>query len=170
MNTIKILNYQGNKSSLMPFISKNIRKYISPGEKICDIFSGSGSVGAFLKQDYPVVANDAELYSYIISSALLNTPTTNKLANIRDIFNNGYKSNLKQLLKTQEYYIAQERSFISDKNNEALISLYNNFPTIWNKIDISITYDNLKQKDEYNLFLHYYSGTYFSISSSTCQL
>ena len=66
MITIKILNYQGNKSSLMPFISKNIRKYISPGEKICDIFSGSGSVGAFLKQDYPVVANDAELYSYII--------------------------------------------------------------------------------------------------------
>ena len=28
MDTIKILNYQGNKSSLMPFISKHLKKYI----------------------------------------------------------------------------------------------------------------------------------------------
>lgn len=166
MNTIKILDYQGNKSSLMPFISKNIKKYISPKEKICDIFSGSGSVGAFLKKDYPIIANDAELYSYIISSALLNTPSSKNLKSIRNIFNTGFRSNLYELLKKQEIYIAQERSFISDENNNALINLYNNFPTIWNSIDNSITYKRLKQKNEYNLFLYYYSGTYFSIEQS----
>ena len=52
MELIKILNYQGNKASLMPFISENIRKYISPGENICDLFAGSGSVGAYLKGSY----------------------------------------------------------------------------------------------------------------------
>ena len=59
MELIKILNYQGNKASLMPFISENIRKYISPGENICDLFAGSGRVGAYLKGSYSVVANDA---------------------------------------------------------------------------------------------------------------
>ena len=75
MELIKILNYQGNKASLMPFISENIQKYISPGEKICDLFSGSGSVGAYLKDNYSIISNDAELYSSIISSSLLNTPS-----------------------------------------------------------------------------------------------
>ena len=166
MNTIKILNYQGNKSSLMSFISKNIKNYLSYSDKICDIFSGSGTVGAFLKNDYPIIANDVELYSYIISSALLNTPSLKEIANIRDIFNNGFKSNFNQLLKRKEKYVAQERNFISDGNNEALINMYNNFPTIWNHVDASITYYNLKQKKEYNLFLYYYSGTYFSIEQS----
>lgn len=49
MELIKILNYQGNKASLMPFISENIRKYISPGENICDLFAGSGALAPTLK-------------------------------------------------------------------------------------------------------------------------
>lgn len=86
MELIKILNYQGNKASLMPFISENILKYISPGEKICDLFAGSGSVGAYLKNRYSVVSNDAELYSSIISSSLLNTPSTSSLIEAKKVF------------------------------------------------------------------------------------
>lgn len=166
MNTIKILNYQGNKASLMPFISKHIQKYIFEGEKICDIFSGSGSVGTFLKNDYQIVSNDAELYSYIISSALLNTPTHNELANLRDVFNKRYKLNLKQLLNKHEESVASERDCLLKNDNIALTNLYATFPTIWNEIDKSINTKQLKEKNEYNLFLYYYSGTYFGIEQS----
>lgn len=166
MNVIKILNYQGSKSSLMPFISKNIQKYISPKDTICDIFSGSGCVAASLKNNYSLVANDAELYSYIITSALLNPPAHDELINIKNIFFKGYKSNFYQLLKKHEEYVAKERYFISAKDNDSLINLYNHFPTIWNQIDSSINTKTLKKNNEYNLFLYYYSGSYFGIEQS----
>lgn len=166
MNVIKILNYQGSKSSLMPFISKNIEKYISPEDTICDIFSGSGCVAATLKNNYSIIANDAELYSSIISSALLNIPSTDALNNIKEVFLKGYKYNFNKLLKKHESYIAKERFFVSNANNNELINLYNHFPTIWNKINDSINAKILKEKNEYNLFLYYYSGTYFSIEQA----
>lgn len=166
MNTIKILNYQGIKSSLMPFINKNLKKYVKSGDKICDIFSGSCTVGASLKNDYNIVANDAELYSYIISSALLNTPTSNELASLRDVFIKRYNLNLKQLLSVQEENVAKERFFLSKEDNESLINLYSEFPTIWNKKSKLINPEILKEKNNYNLFLYYYSGTYFGIEQS----
>ena len=166
MNTIKILNYPGNKSSLMPFISKHIQKYISTGDKICDIFSGSGTVGTFLKNDYDIIANDAELYSYIISSALLNTPSCLELTNLKKIFTIKYNLNLKKLLNTQEDYIAKERFFLEKKDNDSLSNLYSSFPTIWNGSDKIINVSSLRKKNNYNLFLYYYSGTYFGIEQA----
>lgn len=166
MDTIKILNYQGNKSSLMPFISKHLKKYISNDDKICDIFSGSGTVGAFLKNNYDIVANDAELYSYIISSALLNTPTCIELKNLKNIFTQKYNLNLKNLLKLQEEYVAEERFFLEKKDNLSLVDLYSKIPTIWNKNNTHLSASFLREKNHYNLFLYYYAGTYFSIEQS----
>ncbi|WP_185776463.1 DNA adenine methylase, partial [Streptococcus gordonii] len=72
MSTPTILNYQGNKISLIPFLKKNLQKYLQPGDVLFDIFSGSGSVGAAFKNENIIFANDAEIYASIISSALLN--------------------------------------------------------------------------------------------------
>jgi Adenine-specific DNA methylase len=166
MRAITILNYQGNKTSLMPFISKNIQKYVSQGAQICDIFSGSGSVGAYLKDEYSIVSNDAELYSSIISSALLNTPLKKELIHVKDLFLNGYKSNFKFLTSLHEEIIASEKQLISTNSTKELINLYKSFPTIWNDKDKQINPKNLKYKNEYNLFLYYYSGTYFGINQS----
>ena len=168
MHTIKILNYQGNKASLMPFISKNICKYISPGDTICDIFSGSGSVGSFLKDNHPIIANDAELYSSIISSALLNMPTSSELTKTKNSFLVGIEANLKSQLVKHKETIANERNLLACGNTDELINFYNSFPTIWNGIDKSINHTTLKNKNEYNLFLYYYSGTYFGIEQSIC--
>ncbi|NLV85628.1 MAG: DNA modification methyltransferase [Clostridiales bacterium] len=168
MHTISILNYQGNKASLMPFISKNIKKYVSPEDRICDIFSGSSSVGAFLKRDYQIIANDAELYSYIISSALLNTPAGSELLRTKDFFLNRIKRNLNFLLSKHEAAVAMERDLLSTESTEALIVLYDSFPKIWNNVDKEVTSKELRSKNGYNLFLHYYSGTYFGIEQSIC--
>lgn len=166
MELIKILNYQGNKSSLMPFISDNIYKYISPGEKVCDIFAGSGSVGAYLSDSYSIVANDAELYSSIIASALLNTPSTNSLLRAKETFLKGYKANFRILLSLHEETVAKERNSLLSNSTADLISLYEQFPTIWNGLDNLINYKQLCKDNQYNLFLYYYSGTYFGIEQS----
>lgn len=166
MELIKILSYQGNKASLMPFIRDNIRKYISPREKICDIFAGSGSVGAYLKDEYSVIANDAELYSSIISSSLLNTPSTGSLVKAKEIFFKGYKANFRMLLSPVEVAVATEREFLASDSTTALISFYKHFPTIWNGLDKMINCKQLSKENQYNLFLYYYSGTYFGIEQS----
>lgn len=150
----------------MPFISDNIRKYISPGEKICDIFAGSGSVGAYLKDEYSVVANDAELYSSIISSSLLNIPSTNSLVKAKEIFFKGYRTNFRMLLSPVEVAVAKERECLASDSTTGLISLYELFPTIWNGLDKLINYKQLSDSNQYNLFLYYYSGTYFGIEQS----
>lgn len=168
MQTITILNYQGNKASLMPFISDNICKYISPDDTICDIFSGSGSVGSFLKDNYSIVANDAEKYSSIISSALLNTPTSIELEKSKVLFLNRYKANLKVQMIKYESIITCERTLLEFADTAGLLNLYNTFPTIWNGVDESISHILLKNKNEYNLFLYYYAGTYFGIEQSIC--
>lgn len=150
----------------MPFISDNIHKYISPGAKICDIFAGSGSVGAYLKDDYSVVSNDSELYSAIISSSLLNPPSTDSLLKTKDIFFKGYKTNFRALLLPHEEVVAKEREFLLSDDTKNLILLYRHFPTIWNGLDKLINYKQLAKDKHYNLFLYYYSGTYFGIEQS----
>ena len=166
MQLIKILNYQGNKASLMPFIRDNIRKYTAPGDKICDIFAGSGSVGAYLKDNYSIVSNDAELYSSIISSSLLNTPSTGALIKAKKSFFKGYKTNLRALLSPHEEAVSNERKFLALESTTDLISLYEHFPTIWNILDKLVNYKQLRKDNKYNLFLYYYSGTYFGIEQS----
>lgn len=164
MSQITILNYQGNKASLMPFISEHIYKYVQQGDKICDLFSGSGSVGSFFKKDFDIISNDAEIYSTIISSALLNMPKKSLLIEMKDIFINGFKLNKKQLTKKYEEIISIERVLLTKSDTYSLIDIYSDFPTIWN--DKDITPDILKKRNEYNLFLHYYAGTYFGIEQS----
>lgn len=166
MNTISILNYQGNKTSLIPFINKNIKKYISPGDTVCDIFAGSGSVSSSLKDEYTIVANDMELYSSIISSALLNTPSKSSLNDTKKAFESSFKLNLKKKLIMNEKIVAEERALLLDDDNDGLVVLYNSIPTIWNMLDDNITAKKLRKKNNYDLFLRYYSGSYFGIEQS----
>ena len=166
MDAIKILNYQGNKTSLMPFINEVIRRYVSPGDIICDLFSGSGSVGSYLNKDFSIISNDIELYSSIVSAAILNTPTKKIIKKSKEIFLKSFSNNYEQLLIPQKEVVAKEEEFLAFKLTNDLINLYAEFPTIWNGKDKSINYKNLRNNNNYDLFLHYYSGSYFGIKQS----
>ena len=165
MTTPTILNYQGNKSSLIPFLKKNLQKYLQPGDVFFDIFSGSGSVGAAFKNENIIFANDAEIYASMISSALLNTPDKNVLKAVLSEFSDIFNEKIKKNLNKFETHVANERKLIQTRNNDGLIALYKNFPTIWNGID-EISVEKLRTQGEYNLFTYYYSGSYFGIEQS----
>lgn len=146
MSTPTILNYQGNKSSLIPFLKKNLQKHLQPGDIFFDIFSGSGSVGAAFKNENIVFANDAEVYASMISSALLNTPNSDILRVVSKQFTDIVNNNIKKNINKFETQVNKEREFIQTDSNADLIILYNNFPTIWNGFDgISVeSYENKK--------------------------
>ena len=133
MENITILNYQGNKRSLLPFIKKHISNISCKEDTIVDIFSGAGSVSDELQDEYRVIANDSEPYASLITEALINTPATD---DIKNAFSN-------TINKFNEFYglkstpiINKEKMLLKDNNNQGLIS---RFANIMITIYLSIT-------------------------------
>ena len=63
------MNYIGSKLSLLKFLDESISKIVDSDCKIfCDLFAGTGTVGAyFKKKGFQIIANDIQYYSYILN-------------------------------------------------------------------------------------------------------
>lgn len=71
----QLITYLGNKRSLLSMIENGLKEIEKdqPINSIIDVFSGSGVVSRLFKtKGYNVIANDQELYSYIINSCYLS--------------------------------------------------------------------------------------------------
>ena len=75
------MRYLGNKTKLLDFIDRVIKKYNIEGETFADLFAGTGAVGDFFKGKYQIIANDYMYFSKVLNKAkiLNNTyPTYQK--------------------------------------------------------------------------------------------
>jgi adenine-specific DNA-methyltransferase len=65
------MNYIGSKLSLLNFISSSINQIIAKDKTVqtfCDLFAGTGAVGACFKRlGYKIIANDIQYYSYVLN-------------------------------------------------------------------------------------------------------
>lgn len=88
--SVSSLNYIGAKKQLLPFLDDVITRTLTQEDVFCDLFAGSGIVSCYFTQKAKyVVSNDIEQYSFVINSAFLKTPYTDKLqVIINDINNN----------------------------------------------------------------------------------
>ena len=63
------MNYIGSKFSILDYIDETIIDFAKPKDNnltLCDIFSGTGTVGKyFKKKGYNIISNDIQFYSYI---------------------------------------------------------------------------------------------------------
>lgn len=161
MDHFSVLNYQGSKKNLLEFIHKNTASYIEPDTTILDIFAGTCSVGYSFKREHTIYANDSELFSYIISTALLGT-YSQESSGVLEQINNYFYYNMRNFSKEIIKYEIQENNLLSNFNNISnLISFYNNLPTVWNnKIPFKREHKN------FELFTIYYSGSYFGLKQS----
>ena len=160
MEDIQILNYQGNKHSLMPFIKKTIDEIANEGDTIVDIFAGGGSVSNGLSDNYRLISNDSEPYSSLITDALINTPSAEKIhSSLNELTEEFNLVLFKKLNKLTD----MEQKLILANDNVRLIKFYENLPTVWNN---SVTPHQLRKNNDYNLFQFYYAGTYFGLKQS----
>lgn len=165
-----ILTYQGNKTKLIDYISKNINEYLVEGKALLDIFTGGGSIAKYYKDKIKVYANDLEVYSYHIVNSFLSK--SKKIdCEIIDKFLNDYKNNFSFLYARLSNYIQDENNYINDCNITMTKELYYNYPTIWNQkyseiINDYLDWKKLNNKDHYYLFSTHYAGTYFGILQS----
>lgn len=160
-NDITILNYPGSKKRLLPFISEVVGRYAKNGDTVMDIFAGTHSVGYYLKPRYSIIANDSEIYSYVIGKALIENKRFLKFNDIQAKFLADYNKNLHALRK---YYpeVTKEEELIATNQRSALLAFYDGFPNVWQK--------NYKKRrlpqGTFSLFTTYYSNSYFGLAQS----
>lgn len=68
------MNYIGSKVKLLPFIENSILSVIDKECKVfCDLFAGTGVVGARFKQlGFKIIANDIQYYAYTLNKQLID--------------------------------------------------------------------------------------------------
>lgn len=93
------MRYLGNKTKLLPFIETVINKYNITGTTFADLFSGSGAVGDYFKDDFTILANDYLYFAKIISEAKL----TNTVTPTFKLFRNKHKVDPFVFLNNKEY-------------------------------------------------------------------
>lgn len=161
MDHFSVLNYQGSKKNLLDFIHQNAASYIEPNSTILDIFAGTCSVGYSYKKENTVYANDSELYSYVISTALLGIYQDDSVRILKHVDDYFYYNMSKFSDATAEHQI-EEKELLSDlDNSSALIDFYEKLPTVWNN---QISFN--KAHNNFELFTTYYSNSYFGLNQS----
>jgi len=76
-NRFRPIHYLGSKLRILDFIEKAIDDVTSCPNRVCDLFSGSGTVSRHLGFKRPVTAVDIQEYSRVLCSAVLKTPILN---------------------------------------------------------------------------------------------
>lgn len=177
---IQILRYMGNKRALLQtWLVPELLKYIKNGETMLDLFAGTSSVGYALKPKVRILANDIQLYSQIISKALL-TFNGNILVNEFEVhLSKNYKKNLKTLMKIYQYAIIEEERLLNS-DSLAYFNFLNFIPTYGGHIIDNDKYNLLRYVNEkfisrkrndtrrlpYILFSTYFSTNFFSLKQS----
>lgn len=71
-SSFRPIHYLGSKLRILDFI-KNVIDEVDPSSsRVCDLFSGSGTVSHYLSQSRPVTAIDIQEYSRVLTSSVLN--------------------------------------------------------------------------------------------------
>lgn len=158
MDIFTIINYQGSKKNLLEFIHGNLDQYINENDVILDIFAGTSSVAYSYKRTNVVYANDAEVYASTMARALLCDfdGSLAKLDKLKELY-----ENYKNPDSRYDLWIEREKEALVSECVEDLIELYSEIPTIWK--NGKKWFDS---KDEYSLFMKYYSTSYFGIKQA----
>ncbi|WP_347840487.1 DNA adenine methylase [uncultured Draconibacterium sp.] len=144
-----IIKYMGSKRELLKFVIDGIRS-VHNGELICDLFAGSGVIGATLKDDAKIWSNDIQEYSEILSRTYLSQINQNKfqgilhqITRIAEEHVKSLKANLSSFRFIYKSGITLSEFQALEKNQQALINH---------------SFDG----QDFHLFTKYYSGTYWS--------
>jgi adenine-specific DNA-methyltransferase len=118
---IQRLNYIGSKFKLLQWIESIIKEKTGwndfENKKIADLFAGTGIVSLYFRNYGAVItANDAELYSYIITKAFVCSSYSDKLQSIIYNLNNENDGVIGYITKHYSPYDGNDRKFFTVEN------------------------------------------------------
>jgi adenine-specific DNA-methyltransferase len=173
----------GSKRELLPDIKKAVEEMVPHNSTIMDIFSGTASVGAYLKSDYNIISNDIQQYSQVIAKSLIQSSSIelpndihllifeiekeyvkNKDRLIKLLPQTYYKSNCFVDIKKGEWSEALRKDYI--KFNSSFPSPTNNFKTNSEELQLLKKRYFDKDKSIYLQTTFLFSETYFSLEQA----
>lgn len=114
------MRYIGNKNKLLGYIEKLIcdKNLKQENYTFCDAFSGTATVGNYLKDTFKIIANDNLYTAYVMSQAKLNTPDLKFEKLGKDPFElfNDESKELKGFIYNNFSLGGSERKYFSDRN------------------------------------------------------
>lgn len=170
------IHYLGSKLRLLNFIQETISQLDSTNGVVCDLFAGSGVVSKHLSLTRPVISNDIQEYSKVISSALLFPFKKVELESFQILESEIYK----KLFYLFEPLISYEQHALNEleKGNMNKISEIMNYGPLINyeianitsnqdfKVALDETNKRLKNSNlidsKKTMITRYYGGLYFS--------
>ena len=186
-NNIRIIQYLGSKIKIIDDIVEEIKKITEPGDVVVDLFAGSGVVAQALANEYTVIANDVQEYSYVITSSLIKDILIDKEFPSYDslIMTSAYQENKKYLEEKFARALQHEKEVLNNCRYDELAELcecnvfYNNqnvaeseqesIRKIFGEAYELFCDEKIEQlrlnpkKNPYMLFTLYYSNSYFSL-------
>ncbi len=82
------MNYIGSKYSILDYIDDTINDFVEQKEKnmtLCDIFSGTGTVGKYFKnKGYNIISNDIQYYSYVTAKHFIENNKNLKFEKLKE--------------------------------------------------------------------------------------
>ena len=100
--SIHTIRYMGNKAKLLDFVIPKIESLTNPGDVICDLMAGTSSIGYALKLRNPIIANDVQYYSCVISDTMLNLTEIPSEQDVKKELKKFFDSNMKN--QYEKYY------------------------------------------------------------------
>jgi adenine-specific DNA methylase len=163
------IHYLGSKLRLTESINQQIAKLCSPGDVVCDLFAGSGTVSRSLSSNYRVIASDIQEYSRVLCTALLK-PALTKESDLQTLLDRAseretnLENSLAPILEFEERALAA-----ADANPSLLCDLSERSPLLAEQADndalsnaMSETKLRLQKLSPELLATVYFGGTYFS--------
>lgn len=148
-----VVKYMGSKTDVLDLIEKGINYLDKDYKYVCDLFAGSATLSAALRNKVNVISNDIQQYSAVFSRTYLSNYDWDDYPEIREICDKA-KTRAKRFNQFFFEFADQfsyDREFTLDELNE-----------LENKQRNLINFEKWNEFDNYYLFVKNYSGTYWS--------
>lgn len=135
---IHIMKYMGSKRELLPDIKDQVAKLIPKGATVLDLFAGTASVGAYLRNDYNIVSNDIQEYSKVLANALvgasgkrLKHSYKETISKLEEDYNKNRQALIEMLpktLKKSDKFVSLHESSWDEETRESYLEFFGSFP------------------------------------------
>ena len=148
-----VVKYMGSKTDVLDLIEKGINSLDKDYDYVCDLFAGSATLSAALRNKVNIISNDVQEYSEVFTSTYLGNYSWDRYPDIKEISKRAKKRYIAFNTFFEQYrnVFSYDREFTLDQLNEmedaqrALMDASG-----WDAFD------------KYYLFTQNYSGTYWS--------
>ncbi len=152
INYPNFIKYMGSKSNILDFVMNGINDAYIRGGTVVDLFSGSATISGALRGHAPVISNDIQAYSKILSEAYLSNYDWYSNLTIIDEIIASAELKYEELIQTFDIDILE-----FNYNRDLTLDEFHLLEERQKELKARENWN-----DDYHLFSRFYSGTYWS--------